>query len=950
MKPLPQYFARQAIERLDLDESTRRQVSRIVELLDETGRVRVGSIHEELSALATPASANKALSRLIKKVNEVAAKSGIEMRITADKKAGQDRLVWFEGPVGAPEFGEPPELAAVRASGAIVEGQRGVVIPEEPVIVLLTFNEHETRAVQEEFCPGRSPETVVDQDGAVYYLLGECCGARIVHQVSGQGPGPAQQTTQKACAYWNPRAVIGVGIAFGVKEEKQRIGDVLVSSYLLPYDRRKERQGGPCFRGERPPASRRLLDRFRDWSHTCEQGKLWPRIWIGGLLTGGALEDNREHRDQLLKQSGADDIVGGEMEASGIYEATADNRTDWIIVKGICDWGHGKDNPTQKEDQRLAAKNAARVLHAVLAHGPLYYSSMPPGPRTPEPPDFDGGTLKDYKNTPYLVDDPRGVPVSMKDGEVSGPTESSPGVDVMQRLVEWAEDQQGTPLFALLGEYGMGKTVTCQRFTEYLSEQRRKDPARPIPLYVDLRNLPHRKDWVPTLEETVLECLNRPEGCSRYTMDHFWEWVSRGAVVIFDGLDEVLVHMDSGNGNLFTRGLVRLADTGRQRSKPGVSLKILFSCRTHYFPNLAEQRHHFTGQGRGNTPGSSFSALLLLPFTQQQVKTYFRGLEGIDSERAIELLRTTHDLDDLSRRPVMMQMIGHIIEPLERERMAGRAVTTATLYRQIAEDLLGRDGGKHHIVPAHKIAVVEHLAAHLWCSGETGVQADVLGGWFHDWRETQPGFGRYRNMDVSLLEEDLRTATFLIRRDDDRGGWFGFAHTSMQEFFLASYLFSAARGDQPTRWAMRVPSRETLDFLGQLFDEQPDALAAPNRWVRTEGLKVSELLLRYTLHAHRAGHAAPILRGLRLPGADLSETVFDGYDRLLDLTDADFSEANLRRSDFGAVTLRHARFAGAKLEQACFLDCDLTDAAVADAMLADTTFRSCLPEGISLNA
>ena len=43
----------------------------------------------------------------------------------------------------------------------------------------------------------------------------------------------------------------------------------------------------------------------------------------------------------------------------------------------------------------------------------------------------------------------------------------------------------------------------------------------------------------------------------------------------------------------------------------------------------------------------------------------------------------------------------------------------------------------------------------------------------------------YRNMDREILKEDLRTATFITRPDDEH---FRFAHTSLQEFFLASFL------------------------------------------------------------------------------------------------------------------------------------------------------------------
>jgi hypothetical protein len=32
--------------------------------------------------------------------------------------------------------------------------------------------------------------------------------------------------------------------------------------------------------------------------------------------------------------------------------------TEWIIVKGICDWGYKKDNPNKETDQKMAASAA----------------------------------------------------------------------------------------------------------------------------------------------------------------------------------------------------------------------------------------------------------------------------------------------------------------------------------------------------------------------------------------------------------------------------------------------------------------------------------------------------------------------------------------------------------------------------------------------------------------
>jgi nucleoside phosphorylase len=61
------------------------------------------------------------------------------------------------------------------------------------------------------------------------------------------------------------------------------------------------------------------------------------------------------------------DAIAGEMEGAGVHEAsTLDTRPDWIMVKGISDWGYHKSD----RDQRRAAANAADYLvHVVLGGG-----------------------------------------------------------------------------------------------------------------------------------------------------------------------------------------------------------------------------------------------------------------------------------------------------------------------------------------------------------------------------------------------------------------------------------------------------------------------------------------------------------------------------------------------------------------------------------------------------
>jgi hypothetical protein len=67
------------------------------------------------------------------------------------------------------------------------------------------------------------------------------------------------------------------------------------------------------------------------------------------------------------------------------------------------------------------------------------------------------------------------------------------GRDALAELETWATDSDAHPFFALLGEYGIGKTTTLKELTRQLLERRAQspdDPTIPLPIYVDLRDYP----------------------------------------------------------------------------------------------------------------------------------------------------------------------------------------------------------------------------------------------------------------------------------------------------------------------------------------------------------------------------------------------------------------------------------------------------------------------------
>ena len=236
-------------------------------------------------------------------------------------------------------------------------------------VLIITVTPTESKAVLNVFkeATGHTSKTITIED-RTYRDLGVINDSKVfmaISEMGANGLGAAQQTVQKAIQALNPHAVIMVGIAFGVNESKQSIGEILVSKQLMLYESQRIGNGEIVLRGDRPHCSASLLNYLNnahlDWTDSD--------VNFGLILTGEKLIDNLDYRDALRKLES--EAIGGEMEGAGLYVSCQDAKVDWILVKAICDWADGNKHQDKKNRQKLAAENAAAfVLHA-LQHAEL---------------------------------------------------------------------------------------------------------------------------------------------------------------------------------------------------------------------------------------------------------------------------------------------------------------------------------------------------------------------------------------------------------------------------------------------------------------------------------------------------------------------------------------------------------------------------------------------------
>lgn len=202
-------------------------------------------------------------------------------------------------------------------------------------------------------------------DGCVYQFA-TVQNVKIVHihpnSTSSFTVGGSANAVRSALERFRPKLVVSLGVAFGIDPKKQHLGDVLLSSTVIPYDVfNKDTDGVITLRSEDKFSTHEALNawnvlmRTQDFSLEEQEEdrlslierKLNFKWQFGTMLSGGSVLSNKDKKRALLqaaKKSGEEKIIGGEMEGTGVYSECRKPDIPCIVIKGICDWGAEKNS------------------------------------------------------------------------------------------------------------------------------------------------------------------------------------------------------------------------------------------------------------------------------------------------------------------------------------------------------------------------------------------------------------------------------------------------------------------------------------------------------------------------------------------------------------------------------------------------------------------------------
>lgn len=211
-----------------------------------------------------------------------------------------------------------------------------------------------------------------------YYDLGKIGDDRVIAvRASGMGPFGHRGSADLAMRFQHATgatAIVQLGMAFGIDQQHQNFGDVLVSSSLIPYDNRDYiQEGEDGYRVSYQRAKRLIagpiLSRFQGKAEAERDDREYS-VHVGAMLSGAARIHSETFRSELIASvpQGDEPIVGGEMEAIGLLGV--DESPIWCVVKGVSDFADSKRDEIIHETRPIACRNAAEFFYFTLLHPP----------------------------------------------------------------------------------------------------------------------------------------------------------------------------------------------------------------------------------------------------------------------------------------------------------------------------------------------------------------------------------------------------------------------------------------------------------------------------------------------------------------------------------------------------------------------------------------------------
>jgi hypothetical protein len=447
---------------------------------------------------------------------------------------------------------------------------------------------------------------------------------------------------------------------------------------------------------------------------------------------------------------------------------------------------------------------------------------------------------------------------------------------------EWLRNDTANFL-VIMGEYGTGKTTFLRHLSHRLAcchlepatNCKAPDEKCRIPLYFPLRDFEEKMEpfIVGQFNKAGIEDINYQRFLDRMDDDEL--------ILMLDGFDEMTQKVDPDKKIRNFDKILSLIDSSTKS-------KIILTVRREYFQSTADIEAVFRHKDKSN-----YQFVHLLTFDDDQIQQFLKSHTD-DPEFYWEQIETVFDLQDLAKRPVLLQLIVDHLPEVIKEKGKDAPIKASDLYGRCFKEELRRKSSKLKlIIPTDfRMEILEKLAVWLFLNDtlsfdtKLSVIQDLLRPYFNI--EIEWEFQKYLN--------EFLTFSFLIREADYQ---FRISHKSFRDYLTARSFVREINNGTIEHFSRNRTTKEIEHFI---LEQGPDKeklldlvlnarikdLTEENQW---QGANAVNLLLKID---------KSILKGLDLSGCRMSGIDFE----VCDLTGTNLEGADLSDCRFNKTILK----------------------------------------------
>jgi nucleoside phosphorylase len=352
-----------------------------------------------------------------------------------------------------------------------------------PTAVVITALELEAVAVREHLTDVNED---VHSSGTVYCVgrfADEAHEWRVAIVVAGPGNPTAAIEAERAAQHFKPAVVLLVGIAGALKD--LTLGDVVAADKVYGYERGKaetEFHSRPDIWRSTYPAIQRARTEVTsaEWQNRIlgERPRSIPKAVVAPIAAGEKVVAAHNSPTFQFLRTSFSDAVAVEMEGAGFLAAAHSNIwLNALVVRGISDLIEGKASADAGGSQMRAARHAAAFAFQLL-------SKLEPG--------SSGRTWRDLREREDQLErlfresrarcierwQGAGLPAASASTFADDDSIGIPGYTL--------RPSRERPMTVLVGEFGLGKSLACERLYQHALRRSSEDPNAPAPVHVEL--------------------------------------------------------------------------------------------------------------------------------------------------------------------------------------------------------------------------------------------------------------------------------------------------------------------------------------------------------------------------------------------------------------------------------------------------------------------------------